>query len=362
MNLSQQTIAATRLYNQHILNARYSKAGDIVKWLGAVQAQDYLGSLWAIGLRLKRNMETDVEAAIANKTIVRSWPMRGTLHFVAADDLRWMLEFLTPRIIQRSAGLYKEQELDKNVFMKCRKSLTAAFLKEPQLPRNEVYSVLEAAKISTSNQRGLHILGHLAQEGFICFGPRKGKQQTFVLLDEWLPSVNSITKDEALAKLAITYFQSHGPATMHDFAWWSGLTIAESKTAINSVRSQLIEIEFDNRSYIMVAGQKIKKSISGIALLPDYDEYFVAYKDRRIGFNPKTIKKVSSSGNGIFFPVLLRDGHMYGTWKRTINKDLLSIEINSFLPLPAPEISVLKKCASKMGKFLDMTAQVNFRK
>lgn len=228
-----------RLYNQCISNHRFKKLEEVVQWLGAVQAQDYLGSLWAIGLRLKNARETHIEKAIADKKIVRSWPMRGTLHFVAAEDLRWMLKLLTPRVIQRSAGLYKELQLDNRVFGKSRKTVTTALRDGKQFTRSEIYAVMERSGISTHDQRGLHILGHLAQEGLICFGPRNGKQQTFVLLDEWIPPAKMPDREQAIEKLTRSYFNSHGPATVKDFAWWSGLAFTDAKNGIEGIKSGL---------------------------------------------------------------------------------------------------------------------------
>lgn len=202
-----------RLSNQYLAKNRFADPGDVVAWFGAVQAQDYLGSLWGIGLRTIDACEGAVEKAIANRKIVRTWPMRGTLHFVPAADVRWMLKLLTPRVIARSAGRYRQLELDKRTFANSKKVFVRALEGGKQLTRTEMYKALEAAKISVAGQRGIHILGHLAQEGLICFGNRRAKQQTFVLLDEWVPENQSLNREEALAKLARCYFRSHGPAT-----------------------------------------------------------------------------------------------------------------------------------------------------
>src|SRR4051812_37664410 len=216
-----------RLYNQQISQHVFDTPGDLAKWFGAMQAQDYLNSLWAIGLRLKNATESDIEKAITDKTIVRTWPMRRTLHFVSVQDVRWLLKLLTPRIIARSATLYSQLELDEKLFSKCKKLFVDALQEGKQLTRNELYDILEKAKISTNAQRGLHILCHLAQKGLICFAARTGKQPTFALLDEWTPATKILTHNEELAELTERYFTSHGPATIQDFAWWSSLTVAE---------------------------------------------------------------------------------------------------------------------------------------
>ena len=230
--MTLQNLLRTRLVNQQIAAQQFKTPGEIVKWLGAVQAQDYLGALWAVGCRLRNAKEKDIEKAIADKNIVRTWPMRGTLHFVAPEDAKWMLQLLTPRVIARAAGEYKRSGLDKKVFDKSRKVLIKALQDGKQLERGDMYRVLEEAKVDTSNTRGLHILGLLAQEGIICFGPRKGKQQSFVLLDEWIPDSKLLKGDEALAELTKRYFTGHGPASIQDFVWWSGLTVIEAKKGL----------------------------------------------------------------------------------------------------------------------------------
>jgi len=178
-------IARLRLHNQQIAGATFNQPSDVVAWLGAVQAQDYLGALWAVGLRMRNAVEADIERALANRTIIRTWPMRGTLHFVAAADVRWMIELLTPRIVAGSARrLHQQFGLDEATFARGKELFARALQGGKQLTRNAMYKALEAGGISTDGQRGLHILGRLAHDGVICFGARVGKQQTFALLDE----------------------------------------------------------------------------------------------------------------------------------------------------------------------------------
>jgi hypothetical protein len=353
------SITNPRLYNQHITQPRLAEPDEIVRWLGAVQAQDYLGSLWGIGLRLKNINESEIEKAIENRKIVRSWPMRGTLHFVASEDLRWMLKFLTPRVIQRCAGLYRQAELDNKVFSKCNKLLSAALKGEQRLTRKEIYALWERARISTGGQRGLHILGHLAQTGLICFGPRKDRQQTFVLVDEWLPSSKMLQKDQAFAKLTLTYFQSHGPATIQDFSWWSGLTIAEATQAVTSLGSELVAEKLDNHTYYILPQGQQQKTSQHVFLLPNYDEYFVAYKDRSAALNPKVSKKITELGNGIFTSPIVINGLMAGYWKRSFVKDKVLIETNLIASTSRSASDAMEAAARRFGKFLKLPIEVS---
>jgi hypothetical protein len=363
-NMGQFDILRMRLHNQSISHHVFDTPSGVVKSLGAVQAQDYLGSLWAIGLRMKTSSESAIEKAIIDGTIVRSWPMRGTLHFVAAEDLRWMLNLLAPRVIQRCAGLYKQAELDKKVFSRCRNLFTTALSGGRQLSRSDLYAVLEKSGISTGNQRGLHILGHLAQEGLLCFGSRNGKQQTFVLTDEWIPATEMLSSDEALSRLAINYFKSHGPATMHDFAWWSGLTINEVKRAIQMVKSHLVQEVFNGQDYWMSIELGEVKSTPGVYLLPVYDEYMVAYKDRSAAMDQGHIEKIKRLGNGIFSAQVIVNGRIAGTWKRTFIKDGTSIQTSLFAPLSKSNDRALITAARHYGKFMSMpvSLSVDFNK
>jgi len=341
-----------RLHHQQISAPALTKAEEVVNWLGAVQAQDYLGSLWAIGLRMQQATEASIEQAIAARTIVRTWPMRGTLHFVSPRNVRWMLNLLTPRVIARCAGLYKQAGLDKAIFAKSRKLFIKALEGGGQLSRNEMYEVLEQGNISTTDQRGLHIIGHLAQEGLLCLGTRKGKQQTFVLLDEWIPSPGILEREEALAELTQRYFASHGPATINDYAWWSGLTIADAKAGLEMVKSQFDFEVIEDTTYWMGQNRPAKIKSSGTHLLPAYDEYTVAYKDRSAVLNPV---HEQLARNGIFNPVIVSDGKVVGTWKRTINKSNIVIEAKHF-DTPA-QSSLHQRAVENYAKFMGMPVE-----
>ncbi len=241
-------IARLRLLNQQIAQSNCKTPADVVRWLGAVQAQDLLGSLWAIGLRLSKPVtEVEVEQAIAEKTIVRSWPMRGTIHFMPAEDAKWITRLLAPRIDAKAIANYRRAGLSPEIIAQAGEIFKQT-LSGRQCTRAELYAALNTAGIATGaqngEQRGMHLLVHWARHGLICLAPRRGKQQTFALLDEWLPTGNNLTGEAALTELARRYFRSHGPATTKDFAWWTGLTATEAKRIIanlKELRSQTIE-------------------------------------------------------------------------------------------------------------------------
>jgi hypothetical protein len=345
-------IPGQRLSNQYLAEKKLKDAADVVTWLGAVQAQDYLGSLWAMGQRTIDATERDVENAIADRRIIRTWPMRGTLHFVPAADARWMLKLLTPRVVLRSAGRYRQLELDEHTFARSAKVFARVLEGGKQLIRKEMYAALEVAKISVGGQRGLHILGHLAQQGLICFGARRGKQQTFVLLDEWVPAGRDLDREEALAKLARCYFRSHGPATLQDFAWWSGLKTSEARTALEMVQTELVREVNDEQAYWFSSPIQSRSKVRNsppAALLPVYDEYTVAYRDRSAVLDPSSS---SQSGNGIFSSPIAMNGLIAGTWRRGFKKDAVVITTTAFKRFTRPEAGALQTAANRYGDFV----------
>ena len=238
-----------RLANQHISRPQLDEPADVVRWMGAVQAQDYLGALWAVGLRARGATESIVEDAIARRLIVRTWPMRGTLHFVAAEDARWMTSLMGPRVIAGAASRYRQLELDAKVFARSADVTHRVLEGSKPVRRDAMYEHWQAAGIATHDSRGLHILGYLAQTGVVCFGPRDGKQHTITLLDEWVPAVAPRSRDDALGELARRYFSSHGPATIHDLAWWSGLPLSDLRVGLEQVKGVLESEAFEGRTF-----------------------------------------------------------------------------------------------------------------
>jgi hypothetical protein len=348
-------IARYRLANHGIANPTFAQPGDVVTWLGAVQAQDYGGALWAIGLRMAGATERSIEQAIAERAIVRTWPLRGTLHFVAARDVRWLLALLTPRIIAHSAGRYRQLDLDEATFARSKEVFAKALQGGKQLTRDEMLQELEQVGISTAGQRGYHLLGRSAQDGLICFGTRRGKQQTFTLLDEWIPLTRSLARDEALAELIRRYFTSHGPATVQDLMHWAGLTAAEAKTGLAATGKVLIQETIADRVYWMPCeAPEINHDTPSVHLLPGFDEYLLGYRDRSAVLDPAYAQRICPGGNGMFSPTIVIDGVVTGTWRRTFKGGAVVIETTPFRSLTAAESDALSAAADRYGEFLGL--------
>jgi len=344
-------ILRLRLENQALARARFRSAAEVVAWFGAVQAQDYLGSLWALGLRMRSATEAAVESAETRRAIVRTWPMRGTLHFVAAADVRWMTRLLAPRVIERNAARIKrEVNVDATVVGRCRDVITRELEGGRRLERGTLYELLESRRIRTGGSRGLHILGWLAMEGTICFAGRSGKQHTFALLDEWIPCATLPERDAALAELAVRYFTSHGPATLKDFAWWGGITFRDARAAADAAAARLAHEVIGGGEYFWGDAQRRPRGtrLPQVKLLPPFDEYTVAYQDRSWLLAGE--KRMSSMR--ILGPVVIVDGYVAGTWKRTFEKESVKVSAKLLRPLTRAEQEAFAAAARALGSFL----------
>ena len=353
-------IARMRLQNQLLAQSTSGSPADIVRWFGAVQAQDYPGSLRAVGLRMQQASEQDVERAVIDGTIVRSRPMRNTLHYTAAEDVRWMLQLGMERAIARAAFRWRQLGLDEATFARSNEVVGRALQGGKQLTRVELAAALNEAGISTEGQQLIHILGRSSLDGPACHAARRGKQPTFALLDDWVPQAKSrnLERDDALAELARRYFTSHGPATLQDFIWWSGLVTADARAGLEAVKSELVSEIIEGQTYwLSPATQEPTLTSPRAWLLPVYDEYMVAYKDRSAMLDPQY---AAQAGNGIFTPTIVVDGLVVGNWRRTLNKGSVIIAATLFNPLPEGEKSAIVEAANCYGQFLDMPVTVRF--
>ena len=357
MNLSE--IGRLRLHNLLIFQSSFEQATDVVAWLGALQAQDYAGALWSIGMRLTGATEQSIEQAVADRSIVRTWPMRGTLHFVAAVDVRWLLKMLTPRRIKQTASRYRQLELDETTFSKSKEVFVHALQGGHQLTRDELYQHLEQAGIAPTGQRGYHLLVRAAQDGLICCGANLEKAQTFTLLDEWIPPTTVLTRDEALAKLALRYFTSHGPATVQDLARWAGITMTEAKRGVADVQANLQQETVDDQVYWLSPKQPIIDALAqDLYLLPGFDEFMLGYGDRSAVLDPAYAERICPGRNGVFRPTIVSAGSVVGTWTRALKKKKVVISYEPFTTLNKTETDKFAEAAAEYATFLGMSLEL----
>jgi hypothetical protein len=336
--MQPRDVARLRLRAQGVDYPTATTPEEVVTHLGAVQAQDYPGALWSIGLRIAGATRADVERAIADRTIVRTWPMRGTLHFVAAADARWMLELLTPRIVKGAAGRHRQLELDDATFKKSRTLIARALKRAPVLTRGAIFDALEDGGISTGGYRGIHIVQRLSMERMICYGPHAEKQPTFALFDDWIGTSRQLDRDHGLRTLAERFFRSHGPATLRDFVGWTGLTVADAKIGLHLAEPSLQRVATDDADLWMSSELPVRDTPESPAhLLPGFDELLLGYKDRSAMVAARHAGRIVPGSNGMFVPTLVLDARVCGTWKRATRGKNVVLEASPFGRLTAAQ-------------------------
>lgn len=354
MPVNRNELTLARLAHQHLTATPDHTPLAVVQWLGAVQAQDYRQALWAIGVRLAAATLMQVENAIEQGTILRTWSQRGTIHFVPAQDAKWMLKLCATKVLAAQGRRQAQLELTSDIIAHCGTLLTAALVGGRRLTRAEVFHQLQEHGIATTAQRGYHILCHLSQAGLLCIGPMQGSEQTFVLLDEWVPQSRTLTPDEALIELVWRFFASHGPATEADFARWSGLTLRETRVGLAENGSRLVSDVQDGVRYWQTdAASPVPSAENHLHLLPGFDEYFLGYGDRSALIEDQHAPKVVPGNNGIFKPVMVDGGQIVGTWHSRVRRQAVELTLSPFATIDQLEQRV-QAATARYGTFLGL--------
>jgi hypothetical protein len=353
MRMNSFDMTQRRLLNQRIAGAPCHIPAEVVQWMGAVQAQEYPAATWAVGLRSLNAAENDVEQAVNAGAILRTHVLRPTWHFVAPADIRWMLALTAPRVNAANAYYYRQQGLEDAVFRQSNAVLEKALQGGKQLTRVELVSALKQSGIVTGNLGFLYLLMRAELDGLICSGAQRGKQSTYALLAERAPQAKTLAHDEALAELTRRYFTGHGPATIQDFVWWSGLTTADAKMGLEMVKSQLHYEVVDGQTYWFAEQTPPAKEPAQPAyLLPNYDEYIVGYTDRSAIFDAAHTPKLDARANPLFQHTMVFDGRIVGTWQRIFQKGAAIIAFSPFAALNTSERQAFTFAAEQYGRFL----------
>jgi hypothetical protein len=350
-------ITNIRLTNQQLTGTSFKTPKEIAGWMGAMQAQDYGMSKWALGVRLPNSTDKMIQSAIDKGEIIRTHLLRPTWHLVSADDIYWMLELSGPRVKAFIKPRIRQLEIADELFSKSNHIIEKALAGNNHLTREELVTIIQQAKINTDDLRGLHFLMNAELEGIIGSGITRNKNQTYALLHERVAKSVSLNKDEALAKLAKTYFQSHGPATLADFTWWSGLAAIEARHALEMVKSAFVSETIGTQTYWMSNSISIERNTKTAFLLPAFDEFLISYKDRSAAIALDKQSKAFTN-NGIFKPVIVENGQVSGTWKRTVKKDKVIIEINHFRAQSEASKKRIEKAAKLYGDFLGKKVEI----
>lgn len=354
--MNRQKLLQQRLHNQLLHSSSFTTAEEVVRWMGAVQGQDYGPGLWAIGLRAQAIKKTDILQALEDKKIVRSWTMRHTIHFTALEDVQWIVQLTKERMLKRYKNhMKKEADLEEPELKKSMDVIQRALEGKKLFSRPAIRETLEDAGIDTSKQRLYHILWYAAQNGLVFIGPMEGKQQTFGLVNEWAPEAPGLTNEEALQKLALRYLQSHGPASAKDFSWWSGVTQKEAQLGFDLAEAELFDQDENGTEYWYVPTDlpTNTSSSSKIHLIYSLDEFLIGYKDRTALWSEAQAEKLDPGKTGYIFPFLL-EGEVIGSWRPTVKKQTLSMQFTLATSKDIP-IDWLNKEAERYGNFFDLT-------
>jgi len=356
--MNKNDIATARLNSQQITGSRYSGVKELVGWMGVMQAQDAAMANWAIGARLPNATEQTVEEAINKGEILRIHVLRPTWHLVSAEDIYWMLD-LTARAVKTAMDSTERRlELSQPLLKKSNAVLEKAMRGGKHLTREEIQAEFKRARIDIYENRLSHLLGRAEAVGLLCSGALKNGRTTHALLEERVPRPKPLTREEALAKLASKYFNSHGPATLQDFNWWSGLTAREANLALEFAKPGLRSETIDGQVYWLANTFSIpKQGKEGVHLLPAYDEYIISYKNRSAVLALEDHARAVSR-NGLFKPVIVVNGRVAGTWKRTIKKDKVIVETEFFDQADQIPIKSIEKAADLFGRFLGLKVEL----
>jgi hypothetical protein len=350
------SIPATRLSRQSLARPKNAPPGEVVAWFGAMQAQDYLAALWALGQRTAGATETTIEAAIADGSVLRTHAFRGTWQFIAREDVHWMVDLVGARVIRGMASRLRELELDDRVLRRCGEIFGRALEDGSHLTREEMAGALERGGLKGMRSRLMHILGHAELSRIIVSGGRRGKQPTFALLAHRAPRIRKLERDEALAELAIRYFQSRGPATAKDFRWWIGMSLGDARLAIELAGKALESRVVGDETYWISPGKPPRSPNGMTHLLPAFDEYLVGYADRSAVLDPGFIKRVNAGG-GVLKPAVVIDGQVVGTWARTLGKGVVSVTTHPFARLNKAQTDAIGRAARDYGAFLGLSCR-----
>jgi hypothetical protein len=358
-------LGLTRLVSQRILGSSFEAPEEAMRWMLAMQAQDFGSARWSLGLRARGATEARVLRSFREGHIVRSWPLRGTLHVTAAEDVGWLLELGRVKILAATARRRAALDLDAKTLERARSIAVAALSGGKELGREALLAELTRRGVPAKGPHGYHILFNLSLTGTLLLGPSLGKVQTYVLLDEWVKRPRRLEREEALGELSLRYFVSHGPATPLDLSRWAKLTMGEVRTGLALARASLSERSIDGVTYFMAADAEdrlagIESAAKGSwLLLPGFDEYVLGYADRSSVLAKEHSDRVVPGGNGVFLPTVVSSGNIVGTWRRVAKARESVVQATPFAKKwTAAATKGIARAAHAYGQFLGVPVRV----
>lgn len=356
-------IAVRRLRAQRLTGTPFGSPVDAVRWLGAVQSQDYGGAKWALGLRSGGATDAELDRLFDEGTLLRTHVLRPTWHFVLPEDIGWLLELTGPRVRLGLAGRHRQLEIDEKVITRAKAAFAKALADGRHLTRTELGEILRTARISPEGQRLPHLIMVAELDSLIASGPRHGKQHTYALLEERAPERRGLQGTEAIVELTRRYFRSHGPAMLQDLVWWSGLTVADARTAIGIERSNLGHRVVDGNDYWFDAeAGPVRKGARVAHLLPNFDEFTVAYRHRADLIHPDhDFRPELFDFGSILANVVIVDGRVHGAWHRLVEHGGVRVEVRSLGRLGPADAAAVEKAGQRLGHFLERPVELAWR-
>jgi hypothetical protein len=345
MRLSDvRRLRAARLVSQRLLHSDANSPVQVATSMLAVQAQDFAAGKWALGVRSPASTVADVDAAFDSGALVRSWPFRGTLHIVAAEDLGWMLALTSARTIRGATTRHRRLGLTDDVFRRAAEVADASLRGGVRLTRDELFHQLETAGVDTAQQRGGNLLWYLSHIGLVCLGPLSKAAQTVVLSREWIRQPRELSRHESLVELALRYFEGHGPATKNDLLAWSKILVPEATEAIDGARDRLTEIVIDGTSYYMPSARSAE------------DASAVPHPRSHLVLATKHSSRVVPGSNGLFLPLVVSNGQVVGTWRRSVRRGSVDTELAPFDPMPPTNMARYGRASAAYARYLGFAA------
>ena len=353
--MPSSNIAFRRLFQQRLTHDPFQTPGEVVGWMGAVQGQEYADTKWSLGMRMAHATDDLIERAFNEGQILRTHMLRPTWHFVTPADIRWIQALTGPRVNVGNAYMYRRLGLDNALLLRCNDLLARMLEGGHQLTRVELGKALAKEGIDTADGMRLgYIIHHAELDAVVCSGPRRGKQFTYMLLSERAPRAVTLTRDEALAELTRRYYTSRGPATVHDFSWWSGLTIADVKTGIAMLADELVSEGINVQTYYSSAAYPPADGPTPLAfLLPPYDEFVIGYAN----FNRSRTAGQDLEHSMVFDSTIVHGGRFIGSWRRTFQKDSVTVQIAPFQPFTTDQSEAVDAAVRRYGQFTGLRVE-----
>lgn len=367
MEISRKDALAMRMISLLLaprpVGERPADVAGVVTWLGAMQAQDAASAAWSFGVRLPGLTTQALDEAFERREALRTWPMRGTVHYVPPRDAHWMLDLMGIRALAGAAKRRAFLGLDDAVADRAVEVFARALAGGKRLTRAQCLDALRDDGIDVGSHLGYHLLWYASQRGVTCFAPNIGKEQAFMLLDEFVPDPIRLDPDEALATIALRYFRGHGPTTAVDFAGWTGLPVTQCRRGIAAAGDALAQVSVEGVA--MVADRCIVESYSPARgtralALPGFDEYLLGFKDRSLMLDSEHKQAIIPGGNGVFQPTVVVDGRVVGTWRRTTRKARIEVSVTRLVTLTTSHCTAVEAAFRRYGEFLGMPCTVTW--